>query len=260
MTKMSNDSRSDNRPEPLKNREDWVIQGRVRDEGLKREKIRGMSNGAFWSAEELIEKKVIYAGMRQRDILNSFRELRFRLLKKSKSDNVVILVSSLVEGGGGSLVAFNLAATFALDLQKTALYIDCNPHSSNSDIYVSGVVDRGLQQYLEEYDIELENIIYPSGLERLRVIPSGDSGNSAAEFFNSKRMEMLISEVKNRYPDRFIVLDAPSVQYSTEARIIAQFCDYAVLVVPFGASTTADILAAVDAVGEERFAGLVFNH
>lgn len=247
------------KPGYIKNRSDWLVRG-AKDEGKKREQIRNMSSGGLWFPDELIDRKIIYAGMRQRDILNSFRELRFRLLKKTKSDNVVILVSSLIEGGGGSLVAFNLAATFALDPQKTALYIDCNPHNSTAEKYILGTVDKGLQQYLSNYEITLENIIYPSGVERLRVIPSGDSTHSAAEFFNSKRMEILIREVKGRYPDRFIVLDAPSVEYSTEARIIAQFCDYALLVVPFGASTTPQVLSAIDAVGKDRFVGLVFNH
>lgn len=254
-------SYSDNtdKPDSVQNRSDWLVRG-AKDEGKKREQIRNMSSGGLWFPDELVDKKIIYAGMRQRDILNSFRELRFRLLKKTKSDNVVMLVSSLVEGGGGSLVAFNLAATFALDPQKTALYIDCNPHNSIVEKYILGTVDEGLQQYLSDYDVMLESIIYPSGVERLRVIPSGDSTHSAAEFFNSKRMEILISEVKGRYPDRFIVLDVPSVEYSTEARIIAQFCDHALLVVPFGTTTTPQVLSAIDAVGKDRFVGLVFNH
>lgn len=253
------DSDNTEKPDFVQNRSDWLFRG-VKDESRKREQIRNMSSGGLWFPDELIDKKIIYAGMRQRGILNSFRELRFRLLEKTKSDNMVILVSSLVQGGGGSLVAFNLAATFALDPQKTALYIDCNPHNSTADKYILGTVDQGLQQYLANYDVSLESIIYPSGVERLRVIPSGDSTYSAAEFFNSKRMEILVSEVKGRYPDRFVVLDAPSVEYSTEARIIAQFCDYAVLVVPFGKSTTPQVLSAIDAVGKDRFAGLIFNN
>ena len=104
----------------------------------------------------------------------------------------------------------------------------------------------------------LEDIIYPSGVERLRIIPSGQGSESAAEIFNSKKMQAFISEIKSRYPDRFIVLDAPSVQQSTEARILSKFCDYTLLVVPFGKAVTDEVLAAVDAIGKEKFAGLVF--
>ena len=115
-------------------------------------------------------------------------------------------------------------------------------------------------QYLQDYTVPLKRIIYPSGVERLRVIPSGVQSESAAELFNSKRMEVFISEVKHRYPDRFIVLDAPSVRTSAEARILSQYCDHALLVVPFGKSTTDDVLSGIEAVGRDRFSGLMFNH
>ncbi|MGD8175236.1 CpsD/CapB family tyrosine-protein kinase [Marinimicrobium sp. ARAG 43.8] len=229
-------------------------------EHRKREQIKGMATPVIWNRDELDEKKVIYTGMRQRELLNAFREVRIRILQKSKTDNVVAMVSSLAEGGGGSFVAFNLAATFALDRHKTALYVDCNPYNSTAEQFIVSPMDAGLTQYLNDYTVPLKKIIYPTGIERLRVIPSGTGSESAAEFFNSRRMEVLISEIKARYPDRFIVLDAPSVQSSTEARILSQYCDHALLVVPFGKSTPSDILSGIDAVGRDKFSGLIFNH
>lgn len=229
-------------------------------EHRKREQIRNMAIPLLWTQEELYERKVVFAGMRQRELLNSFREIRIKLLQKSKSDNIVVLVASVSNEGGSSFVGFNLAAIFALDPHKTALYVDCNPYASAANRYIVTPVEQGLTQYLTDYSIPLKRIIYPSGVERLRVIPSGGSSESAAEFFNSKRMEVLVQEIKNRYPDRFIVLDAPAIQLTTEARILAQYCDHAVLVVPYGKSVTDEVLAAIDAVGKEKFAGLVFNN
>jgi len=229
-------------------------------ESRKADQIKGMKTPVIWSQDELYSKKVIFTGMRQREVINAFREVRIRLLQKSKTDNVVAMVSSLTPAGGNSFVAFNLAATFALDRHKTALYVDCNPYNSCAEQFTVEPVEYGLTQYLHDYAIPLKRIIYPSGLERLRVIPSGVGSDSAAELYNSKRMEMFIDEVKNRYPDRFIVLDAPSVRDSTEARILAQYCDHALLVVPFGKTAQDDILSGIDAVGHDTFSGLIFNH
>src|SRR5690625_3308469 len=104
-------------------------------EHRKREQINSMSTPLIWSQDELYERKVVFAGMRERALLNAFREVRTRLLQKSKSDNIVVLVSSIAENGGGTFVAFNLAATFALDRHKTALYVDCNPYQSTAEKY-----------------------------------------------------------------------------------------------------------------------------
>lgn len=239
--------------------QDPLIKSAV-SEHRKREQIKSMATPVIWTQEELYEKKVIFSGMRERELLNAFREVRIRLLQKSKTDNVVALVASITEGGGGTFAAFNLAATFALDRHKTALYVDCNPYNSSAESFTVAPVEYGLTQYLHDYTVPLKRIIYPSGVERLRVIPSGSGSDSAAEFFNSKRMEVLISEIKTRYPDRFIVLDAPPVQSSTEARILAQYCDHALLVVPFGKTTGSDVMAGIDAVGRDKFSGLIFNH
>ncbi len=228
-------------------------------EHRKREQIKNMALPVLWSQDELYDKKIVFTGMRQREVLNAYREVRIRLLNKSKSDNIVVLVSSVAGLSESTSFSFNLAATFALDQHKTALFVDCNPYGNASEKYVVGEVGDGLTQYLNDYTVPLKTIIYPSGIERLRVIPSGGSSESAAEFFNSKRMEVFVAEIKSRYPDRFIVLDAPSVQSSTEARILARYCDHAILLVPFGKAVTDEVLAAVDAVGKEKFAGLVFN-
>jgi Mrp family chromosome partitioning ATPase len=229
-------------------------------EHRKREKIKNMEMPLLWTQDELYEKKIVFTGMRQREVLNAFREVRIKLLARHHSDNMVVLVSSVAVGVPSCDFSFNLAATFALDQHKTALYVDCNPYNSDVERYITCDVDSGLSSYLTDYTVPLKNIIYASGVERLRVIPSGGASESAAEFFNSKRMEVLVAEIKSRYPDRFIVLDAPSIQQSTEARILAKYCDHALLMVPFGKVVTDEVLSAVDAVGKEKFAGLVFNH
>ncbi|MET0356282.1 MAG: polysaccharide biosynthesis protein [Cellvibrio sp.] len=226
----------------------------------KLEKIKNMPMPVLWSQDELYEKKIVFTGMRQRQLLNAYREVRIKLLKKSQTDNMVVLVSSVTDSSASSNFSFNLAATFALDPHKTALFIDCNPYSPSAEHYINGPVDTGLTQYLTDDNISIENIIYPTGVERLRVIPSGGASESAAEVFNSTRMQRFVAEIKERYPDRFIVLEVPSVQQSTEARILSRYCDHALLLVPFGKAVTDEVLAAVDAVGKEKFAGVVFNY
>ncbi len=238
---------------------DDLLQGAVED-NRRRRAIKTMAFPIMWSQDDLIEKKVIFSGMRQRELLNAFREVRIRLLQKTKRDNFVLLVSSVTTAADSSGFAFNLAATFALDQHKTALYVDCNPYGNSGERYSATPIDQGLMHYLIDYSVQIQNIIYPSGVERLRVIPSGGTSESAAEFFNSRRMEVLVSEIKERYPDRFVVLDAPSVQQSTEARILSQFCDQSILVVPYGQAVTGEVLSAIDALGRERFAGVVFNN
>ena len=97
------------------------------------ELILNMNDVALKSQDELSALKIIYPGMSQRDVLNTFRDLRTKLLQKSEGKNFVLLVSSLGLGGGSSFVAMNMAASFALDEKKTAVYIDANSENSFAD-------------------------------------------------------------------------------------------------------------------------------
>ena len=73
-------------------------------------------------------------------------------------------------------------------------------------------------------------------------------------------MRAFLDVVKRRYPDRHIFLDAPAVNESADTRILASLCDRAILVAPYGKVVKSQIDAAVDAVGEEKLAGVIINN
>ena len=224
------------------------------------ELILNMEDVAIKSQDELSALKIIYPGMSQRGVLNAFRDLRTRLLQKSEGKNFVLLVSSLGLGGGSSFVAMNMAASFALDEKKTAIYIDANSEGSFADKILKSTADYGLMDYLDNESLDLRDIIYSSGVPRVRIIPPGIVGDTNVERLASFRMKKLLSLLKSRYDDRFIVIDVPPVSDSSIPRILSQMVDMAILVVPFGRVTQGQILSGVDAVGEDKFSGLVFNN
>jgi exopolysaccharide/PEP-CTERM locus tyrosine autokinase len=234
--------------------------GAAEDKNMNRGSIHEMAEIRLLETKELSARKMIYPGMQQREVLNAFREIRTKLLQQSPKDNFVLLVSSICAEGGASFVSVNMAISFALAENKTALVIDCNLYDpSISDLLVADP-DYGLTDYLEDPELDIDDIIYSSGIPRLRVIPVGGKRESATEFFTGERMRQFINSVKKRYPDRYIILDVAPLSASTDARILVDVCDYAVLVVPGGKTTESQILAGVDAVSRDKLAGIVFNN
>ena len=73
-------------------------------------------------------------------------------------------------------------------------------------------------------------------------------------------MAGFIDNLKTRYPDRYLILDAPPIGVSAEARILTELSDLVVLVVPYGRVNEAQVAAAVDTIGEDRLAGIIFNN
>jgi Mrp family chromosome partitioning ATPase len=222
--------------------------------------IRSMGEISLLTEDELIQNKIVYPGTKDRQLLNAFRELRTKLLQKSHNRNFICLISSLGAGGGASYVALNLAAVFALDKTKTSLLVDCNLYGPGVESVLDiGNVD-GVTDFIENPEVEVKDIVYASGIPRLRVIPVGSNREAGPEHYASERMKEFFSAIKSRYDDRFILVDAPPVLSSAETRILADLCDMAVLVLPYGKVTQAQIDAGVSVFDKDKLAGVVFNN
>lgn len=226
-----------------------------------------INNPNPWSQDELKARKIIYPSMSNKAILNAYREVRIKLRNLSDGKNFSVMVSSLskVKGTGKNvaenvlLPSFNLAASFALDAQSSALLIDCDPYHNQLQSLVSTRLGKGVTDYLDDRTLKARDIIYPSGIDRLSVVPAGTIDVSVVELFSSGRMKTLMDELKQRYPDRYIVLNAPPFRVSTEARILVRYADHAIMTVPFGEITAEDIASAIETLDTDKFAGLIYQ-
>jgi len=224
------------------------------------QKIQNMNDACLFTSEKLDELKIIYPGCKNDKSLNYYRELRTKLLKIANNENFVCMVSSIAQGAGTSHVAINLAASIALDHSKTALIIDCNSYSPHLHHYLKDENPLGLSNYLEHNTQEIEDIIYPSGIRRVRIIPTGIQTEYAAENFSSDKMKLFIDTVKKRYPDRFIILDTPPISLYVESQILASICDIAILVIRYGHATASEVQTGIDLISSDKLAGIILNN
>ena len=232
----------------------------LREEREAQTHIQDMLEIPPFTVSEMDALKIIHAKTRDRKALNAFRDLRTTLLQASEGKNFVCLVSSLCDRGGASHVTANLAAVFALDQAKAALIIDGNLYDPSVDRLLKSEVSTGLTDFLSNPSLRVEDIIYASGIPRVRVIPVGENCDGGAEYFASSRMRVFMSDIKGRYSDRFVFVDAPPLATSSEAKILAEQCDMVILTVPYGGVTQAQVVEGIEAVGKEKLAGLVFNN
>lgn len=228
--------------------------------GSTQGKISNMAELSRMSVEEMAERKIIHPGMSQKGVLNTFRELRTQLMKLSENQNIVVMVTSVAANSGTSFVSTNLGAVFALDKTKTALLIDCNIYDPSLNKLLDVEPDYGLTDFLAEEKLDVNDIIYATGIPRLRVVPVGTHTEAGAEYFGSSRMKAFIDGLKSRYPDRYLIIDAPPIGTWAEARILSDLSDFVVLVVPYGKVNEAQVASAIDALGEEKLAGILFNN
>ncbi len=221
--------------------------------------IARMREPTLRSRTELEQHRVVFPEITDSDTVKALREIRTRITQRTEGNNGVVLVTSLTSGGGGSFIAFNLAAAFAFDAARTALLVDCNLRDSSLPRLFSDMPNLGLTDYLEDSSLGVGDVIHPIGIERLRVIPAGGRREVPGEYFDTARMQRLVEEVRHRYAERFVIMDAPPTTESADVHTLARLCDWVILVVPYGRVTAAQIGEAAKSFPQEKLLGVVFN-
>jgi len=159
----------------------------------------------------------------------AFRALRTRVQfsKVDQGNMKVIHITSSTPGEGKTLIASNLAGSFAQANHKTLL-MDCDLRKPRVHTLFGMNRQPGLVEHLFD-QVDLATIIKPSKLANLDVITVGTIPPNPAEMLGSKKMQDFITHMKTLYD--YIIIDSPPIISVTDSEIIAAYCDAVYLVV-----------------------------
>ena len=194
----------------------------------------------------------------------SFEAEQFKILRTnilfptSGKPPRVIMVSSAVPGEGKSFVASNLAISIAQNIDEHVLLMDCDLRipSIHKRFGFEGV--KGLSDYLSGSE-SISSLLLKTKLEKLSILPGGSLTRNPAELLTSDRMTKLINEVKDRYSDRYVIIDSAPPQLTAESAALSRLVDGVVLVINYGKTKREIIADLVDMLGKEKILGIVLN-
>jgi len=176
-----------------------------------------------------------------------------------------ILVTSANPYEGKTFTSINLGVSIAKEFNRTVLIIDADirkptqHHTAFSTEFFSLKVDKGLIDYLNG-DVEISDILINPGIDRLTLIPGGMPSNNSSELLNSGRMEVMMSEIKSRYPsDRLVIVDGPAMLPYPDAMILSRYVDGVLPVVEVEKTSTEDLKKMMSLLKEVNILGVVLN-
>jgi non-specific protein-tyrosine kinase len=209
--------------------------------------------------EELVVENRCVALRSELPEVDYYRVLRTQILQLTqKSGGNTIMITSPLPGEGKTLTAVNLALTFARDFKKTALLVDCDLRKQQVQEFLGFRSSRGLVDYLL-YDCPVSDLMIWPGIEKLTVISGGRTMEESTELLGSPRMQALVTEMKTRYPDRYVFFDVPAVLDGADALAFAPLVDHILLTVRAGSTPQAEIRKAAALLPREKILGLVLN-
>jgi receptor protein-tyrosine kinase/non-specific protein-tyrosine kinase len=189
-----------------------------------------------------------------------FRKLKAALVSLTTGDvfNNSLLVTSSVQNEGKSITSLNLAISLAQEYDHTVLLVDADFRRPSIHKYLGIELGKGFADCLTGA-AEISDVIIPTGIGRLSVITAGSAVPNPVELFASQKTEAMITEMKHRYHDRFIIFDTPPVLLFAESRTLAHLLDGVLFVVKEQLASQKNVKEAIEALKGCRMLGLVYN-
>jgi exopolysaccharide/PEP-CTERM locus tyrosine autokinase len=196
----------------------------------------------------------------QSAISEQYRKLKSSLVRLTKEDNFrnLLMVTSAIPGEGKSLTAVNLAISMAQEYDLTVLLIDADLRRPTIHDYLGFEQTIGLSDCLLDCT-DIGEAIIKTDISNLSVISAGREVPKPLELFASKKMQELLLQIKNRYNDRYVIIDTPPLLPFAETRILAQIVDGIVFVVQEGVVPQQSVLEAREILKGCPILGVVLN-
>lgn len=205
------------------------------------------------------------SGLR-RQINEEYREIKRKLLNNAfgqlsstLNNSNIIMVTSGRPSEGKTFTACNLALSIAAEQDKTVLLVDADVLKPNVLNTLGLERRKGLMEYLTGEVEDISEVLYPTNVDKLKIIPAGRSHHLTTEYLASEKMADTVNEFANRYPDRIVIFDTPPLIGITETAVLANFAGQAVVVVEEGKSKINDVRHAVERLNPNMAIGFVVN-
>jgi capsular exopolysaccharide synthesis family protein len=186
-----------------------------------------------------------------------FRALRTRILQAGEREQMkTFVITSAGMGEGKTLTALNLGWLLAQTEGVRALVIDSDLRQPCATDYLAIDAPRGLSEVLGG-QMSLRDAIVRLDPAGLYLLPGGQARDDVAELLSGPTYARVIAEVRRMFD--YIIIDAPPLGIFTDANVLINRADGALMVVRAGKTRYAMVDKLLDQLPRERMLGVVLN-
>lgn len=189
----------------------------------------------------------------------ALRNLRASITLLGKAErHRVVLVTSSVPGEGKTTIASELAASFALNEQKTIL-VDLDLRKPRvHTLFPKLDQDLGMSGVLAG-QVELGKVVQATGVKGLHVICAGKKAPNPSELLHETELDKIIHTLSQHYER--IIIDTPPILPVSDTRILVKHAQSVVMVVRALKAPVGAVLRAKELLLNARapLAGVVLN-
>ena len=171
----------------------------------------------------------------------------------------LMMVTSARPSEGKTFMAVNLALSMALEKDITVLLIDADVAQPAIPGVLGFESDRGLLDLLVDPTLDMSDVMIRTNLDNLSILPAGRDTPNANELLASSKMEALVKEIAERYPDRVIIFDTPPVLVRTETSVLASHVGQVAFVIEAEQTNESAVKESLELLNGCSNIGLILN-
>jgi capsular exopolysaccharide synthesis family protein len=186
-----------------------------------------------------------------------FRSLRTRVLhagERRKMQAFVITSAGIMEGK--TLTAVNLSWLLAQTDGVSALLIDGDLRNPCAADYLGLDAPVGLSEVLGG-EVSLTDAIVRLEPAGLHILPGGSARDDVAELLSGPRFLAVLKEARRMFD--YVILDAPPLGIFTDATVLINRADAALIVARAGKTRYAALEKLLEPLPRERLLGVILN-
>ena len=192
-------------------------------------------------------------------ISDQYKIIKTKILQKTQKEGLnTILITSAFAGEGKSVTSANVAISLAKEMIHTVLLVDADLRKPSLHKLFGLQSEAGLSDYLLEGP-SLQDLFINPGIDRLLLLPGHLYIDNSTEAVGTPKMERLVSELKSRYPERYIIFDSPPLIEGADSLILSKYVDGVILVIEAGKTQIQHIKRALSLLEGKNLIGLVLN-
>ncbi|MEH2330726.1 GumC family protein [Nostoc sp.] len=167
-----------------------------------------------------------------------------------------LMFTSALPGEGKTTLVLGLVAS-ATRMHRRVLVIDANLHNPSLHKILELSNDWGLSLLLvDETTTHFQDYIQPIH-PSIDILTAGPEPEDTVKLLSSQRMKELIEVFEQSYD--LVLIDAPSILGTVDARIVASFCSGIVMVERMGKVTRTELTQAIEILSKLNLIGIIAN-
>ncbi len=157
------------------------------------------------------------------------------------SEQRTVLMTSASPQEGKTTVTLGLAMSFMFERDWRVVLIDADMRSPELSRRSNLSEEVGLLDYLDDETLEVKDVVYPTNVDGVLIVPAGKPRIHAPELITTDRMTQLLKAIHAENQRSIVLIDSGSILACSETVSLAHHAAHILFVVSKGQTKKSDI-------------------